>query len=109
MQAEGYSGANEMRAFVEYLWGWDATITETVDDGMWQEAFAVYVEDKHELGMAEFFAAESPFAYQDMTARMIETVRKGYWRADATTLATLLEEYVDSVDAHGVGCSEHLR
>ena len=42
-----------------------------------------------------------------MTARMLETVRKGYWSADAATQKTLLEEYVASVNRHGVGCAEH--
>jgi cobaltochelatase CobN len=107
MKKEGYAGAGEMRQFVEYLWGWDATVTETVDDVMWQETFGVYVEDKHKLGMQEFFEKSSPFAYQDMTARMLETVRKGYWKADDATQKTLLEEYVGSVARHGVGCAEH--
>jgi cobaltochelatase CobN len=107
MKKEGYAGAGAMREFVEYLWGWDATVTETIDDAMWQETFGVYVEDKHELGMNEFFEQSSPFAYQDITARMIETVRKGYWEADAATRKTLLEEYVASVNRHGVGCAEH--
>ncbi|HEY8429169.1 MAG TPA: cobaltochelatase subunit CobN, partial [Sandaracinaceae bacterium] len=107
MKKEGYAGAGEMRAFVEYLWGWDATVTETIDDAMWQETFEVYVRDKHGLDLARFFDEESPFAYQDMTARMIETVRKGYWQADAATLATLVQEYIDSVNEHGVGCSDH--
>ncbi len=107
MKKEGYAGAGEMRSFVEYLWGWDATVTEVVDDAMWQESFAVYVEDKHNLGMQEFFEEESPFAYQDMTARMVETIRKGYWEADDATRNRLLQEYVDSVNRHGVGCSEH--
>ena len=107
MKKEGYAGAGEMRAFVEYLWGWDATVTETVDDAMWKETFDVYVEDKHKLGMKEFFEKNSPFAYQDMTARMVETVRKGYWKADAATQKKLLEEYVDSVNRHGVGCAEY--
>ena len=69
MQREGYAGAGEMRAFVEYLWGWDATVPETVDDAMWQESFEVYVEDKHDLDMKAFFDASSPFAFQDITAR----------------------------------------
>ena len=34
---------------------------------------------------------------------MLETVRKGYWKADAATEKTLLEEYVASVNRHGVG------
>ncbi len=74
---------------------------------MWKESFDVYVEDKHNLGMKEFFEQKSPYAYQDMTARMLETVRKGYWNADAATQKTLLEEYVASVNRHGVGCAEH--
>jgi cobaltochelatase CobN len=107
MKKEGYAGAGEMRQFVEYLWGWDATVTETVDDRMWQETFGVYVEDKHNLGMQQFFENNSPFAYQDITARMIETVRKGHWKADAATKKKLIEEYVGSVNRHGVGCAEH--
>lgn len=107
MKKEGYAGAGEMRQFVEYLWGWDATVTETVDDRMWQETFGVYVEDKHNLGMQQFFEKNSPFAYQDITARMLETVRKGNWNADAATQKKLLEEYVGSVNRHGVGCAEH--
>ena len=107
MQREGYAGAGEMRAFVEHLWGWDATVTEVVDDAMWQESFAVYVEDKHELGMKAFFETHSPFAFQDMAGRMVETIRKGYWKADRETLDRLLNEYVESVNTHGVGCAEH--
>jgi cobaltochelatase CobN len=107
MKKEGYAGAGEMRSFVEYLWGWDATVTETVTDQMWKESFDVYVEDKHDLGMKAFFEQKSPYAYQDITARMLETVRKGYWKADAATRKTLLEEYVASVNRHGVGCAEH--
>lgn len=107
MKKEGYAGAGAMRDFVEYLWGWDATATETIDAAMWQETFAVYVQDKHELGMKDFFEERSPLAYQDMTARMIETIRKGYWSPDAATRATLLAEYVASVNAHGTSGAEH--
>jgi cobaltochelatase CobN len=107
MKKEGYAGAGEMRSFVEYLWGWDATAPEVIDDGKWKETFDVYVDDKHGLGMAEFFDDNSPFAYQDMTARMLETVRKGYWKADDATRRRLLEEYVGSVNRHGVGCAGH--
>ena len=107
MKNEGYAGAGEMRAFVEYLWGWEATARDVIDDPMWQESFEVYVEDKHALGMEDFFEENSPFAYQDLTARMIETVRKDYWDADIETETRLLDEYIDSVNRHGVGCAEH--
>lgn len=107
MQKEGYAGAGEMNAFVEYLWGWDATVTGTVDDAMWKEVFDVYVQDKYQMGMKEFFDSQSPFAYQNITARMLETIRKEYWKADEATEATLLREYIDSINRHGVSCAEH--
>jgi cobaltochelatase CobN len=106
MKKEGYAGAGAMREFVEYLWGWDATAPDVIDDGKWMETFDVYVQDKHKLGMQQFFEKNSPFAYQDMTGRMVETIRKGYWKPDAATQKKLLEEYVASVERHGVGCSE---
>ncbi len=106
MQQEGYAGARSMSEFVEYMWGWDATVTEVVDDRMWQESFEVYVQDKHQLDMDAFFDNNSPFAFQDMSARMIETVRKEYWDADQETLTELLQSLVDSVSQHGISCSE---
>ncbi|MEP7310867.1 MAG: cobaltochelatase subunit CobN [Acidobacteriota bacterium] len=106
MKKEGYAGAGAMREFVEYLWGWNATVPETVDGAMWKETFDTYVEDKKNLGMKEFFEKSSPYAYQDMTARMVETVRKGYWNADAATTTKLLTEYIESVNAHGASGAE---
>ncbi len=107
MQSEGYAGAGEMRSFVEYLWGWDAITSDTVDDRDWNEVFAVYVEDKHGLDMQAFFDQASPFAYQDMTTRMLEVVRKGYWNASVEIRHTLAREYLNSVERHGVSCSQN--
>jgi cobaltochelatase CobN len=106
MKKEGYAGAGSIRKFVEYMWGWDAVTPELVDDAMWKETFDVYVQDKDNLGMKPFFEQKSPFAYQDITARMIETIRKGYWKADAATQTKLLNEFLESVNAHGVDCAE---
>lgn len=105
MQKEGYAGAGAMREFVEYLWGWDATATEMIDDAMWQETYETYVEDKRELGMKQYFEEHSPFAYQDITARMIETIRKDRWQADDAVQARLIAEYLESVTTHGVNCT----
>ena len=106
MKKEGYAGAGAMREFVEYLWGWNATVPETVDAAMWKETFDVYVEDKHHLGMKDFFEQKSPYAYQDMAGRMVETVRKGYWDADPATKKKLLAEYIASVNEHGASGAE---
>jgi len=107
MKKEGYAGAGEMRQFVEYLWGWDAVTPELIDDSMWKDTFDTYVEDKQKLGLKDFFDKNSPYAYQDMAARMVETVRKGYWNADAETQKKLISEYVASVNQHGPSGAEH--
>ena len=107
MQKEGYAGAGEMRAFVEYLWGWDATAVNTIDDRHWNEVFDVYVEDKHDMDLQSFFDQASPFAYQDMTTRMLEVVRKGYWQASTEIRHRLAREYLSSVERHGVSCSQN--
>ena len=106
MQKEGYAGARNMVEFVEYMWGWDATVSDIIDDNMWQQSFAVYVQDKHELGMEEFFDDNSPYAFQDMSVRMLETIRKEYWQANQETLNELLSAYVESVKKHGINCTE---
>jgi cobaltochelatase CobN len=105
MQKEGYAGAGAMREFVEYLWGWDATTDEVVDDAMWQETYETYVEDKQNLGMKDYFTKSSPYAFQDITARMIETIRKDYWQADEGVRDRLVTEYLESVTTHGVNCT----
>lgn len=108
MKKEGYEGARLMRNFVEHLWGWQVTVPDTVDAWKWEEVFAVYVKDKYNLGLRTFFERKSPFAYQDMTARMLEAIRKGYWKAPEGIHRVLAKEYLRSVNTSGVGCAEHI-
>ncbi len=106
MQGEGYAGARDMLKFVEYMWGWDAVATDVVGDAMWEQTYETYVQDNQNLGMKEFFNEHSPYAYQDITARMIETIRKGYWDADEEVKARLISEYLSNVAEYGVNCTE---
>jgi cobaltochelatase CobN len=103
MQKEGYAGAGEDTVLrrVPLMLERDG---HRVGGRQYVEGdFDVYVRDKHKLGMRAFFEKSSPFAYQDITARMEETIRKWYWKADGTTQKKLLEEYLESVnqDFHG--------
>lgn len=107
MMAENYAGAREMAHFVEYLWGWQVTVPETVDAAKWTQTFEVYVEDKYGLGLTEFFNQQNPWAYQSLTARMLEAVRKDYWDADETTTQKLATTYALNVVEKGVACCDH--
>ncbi len=101
-----YAGAREMMKFVEYMWGWDAMTPDLVKDSDWNQIHDVYVSDKYDLGLKEYFK-ENPYQYQSMTARMLETARKDYWKASDECLQTLVKEYVESVEASGVTCCHH--
>jgi cobaltochelatase CobN len=101
-----YAGAREMMKFVEYMWGWEATTPDLVTDSDWDQMYDVYVNDKYDLGLDEYFK-ENPYQYQSMTARMLETARKGYWDASDEVIQSLVTEYVESVVESGVTCCHH--
>lgn len=107
MMAENYAGARAMSNYVEYLWGWQVTTPDSVDETYWEQTYAVYVEDKYDMGLKEFLDENNPWAYQSMTARMLETTRKGYWEASDVQQQTLAAEYVMSVLNRGLACCDH--
>ncbi|PXF55652.1 MAG: hypothetical protein C4B58_14730 [Deltaproteobacteria bacterium] len=107
MQKEGYAGAREMSEFVENMWGWQVTTPKAIDRTKWEQTFAVYVEDKYGMDIQEFFNKENPWAYQSITGRMLEAIRKEYWEADEETRKKLAVEHVMSVINKGVACCDH--
>ena len=107
MQEEDYAGAREMAHYFEYLWGWQVTTPDKVDQAKWNESYQVYVEDKYGLKMDEFFRRASPWAYQSITARMLEAIRKGYWNADDRIKQRLAAQYAVNVVENGVACCDH--
>lgn len=106
MMEYDYAGAREMMKFVEYMWGWDAMTPDLVKDSDWNQIYDVYVADKYNMGLDEYFK-DNPYQYQSMTGRMLETARKGYWDASDEVIQSLVKEYVESVVASGVTCCHH--
>lgn len=107
MKQEGYAGAREMNEFLENMWGWQVTTPANVSEAMWKEVYEVYVEDKYGMELKSFFDRENPWAYQAMTARMLEAVRHGYWKADDSIQKKLSVEYALNVIEKGVACCDH--
>jgi len=107
MKRDNYAGARQMADFAENLWGWQVTVPDAVDAAKWKQVFDVYVEDKYGQELKDFFNRESPWAYQSITARMLEAVRKGYWQADEKITRKLGAEYALNVVAKGVACCDH--
>ncbi|GBC62547.1 magnesium chelatase [Desulfonema ishimotonii] len=107
MKKENYAGAREMAEFMENMWGWQVTTPDAVDKSLWEQSYEVYVEDKYGQEIKAFFNRENPWAYQSMTARMLEAVRKEYWQADEKVTKKLAAEYALNVVEKGVACCDH--
>ncbi|MBW1975888.1 MAG: cobaltochelatase subunit CobN [Deltaproteobacteria bacterium] len=107
MKKEGYAGAREMAKFVEYFWGFQVTTPDSVNEKQWEQIFQVYIEDKYDLDLKRFFRKSNPWAYQSVTARMLEAIRKGYWKANDSVKRRLAVEYAQSVVERGIACCDH--
>ncbi len=108
MMKEGYAGARFIDKVVEHLWGWQVTVPESVDAAKWNEMYETYVLDRNRLNMKELFRqSKNMWAYQSLVARMLETVRKNYWKPDKKVIETLAKEYVETVKEVGLACCDH--
>ncbi len=101
-------GATSAETFAETFrntYGWNVMKPAEIDDALWNNLHEVYINDELELNVQEFFERENPYALQEMTAVMLETIRKGYWKASPTQIAELTALHTDLIKAHDAGCS----
>lgn len=105
MQREGPSAAASFTETVRNMYGWNVMQPSAISQDMWNETYNVYVEDKHDLNMREYFEEKNPYALQDLTAVMLETARKGYWEADSQQLEELAKLHTELVAQFGAACS----
>ena len=91
-------GASATGSFVEVFhntFGWEVMKPDLLEDHLWQEYKEVYVDDKLKLEIRKYFEKNNPSALQEMTAVMLEAVRKGYWNADEKTIRQIAETHTD--------------
>ena len=105
----GYAGARTMNmAFFENLWGWEATDPDLFPDRVWEEAEAVYMQDKYALGLDKFLEKpENKPVKANMAAIMLTAAHKGYWQADEATIRSLAETFARLVREAGLPGSGH--
>ncbi len=106
MVDEGYAGARFINKMVFNLWGWEATLPESVNDNDWNQIYETYIVDKYQLNIRERFKKSGNlYAYQSILARLLETVRKGYWKADRGTVDRMLQEFNETIRDAGLACN----
>ncbi len=107
MMEHKYDGARYMATFTEDLWIWDVTSPEMITEDMWNEVNEVYVKDKYNLDLKNYFNKNNPHAFQSIVATMLDVVRKGYWDAPEGIKKSLAKEYAISVIEKGIACCHH--
>ncbi len=101
----GASSAENFAETFRNTFGWNVMKPEIIEDRLWDEYYDVYVEDKLNLNLHEFFEDKNPYALQEMTAVMMESVRKGYWEATPEQLEKMANLHAELVKNHEAGCS----
>lgn len=87
----GAGDASTFAEIVQNTYGWNVMKPAAIDPEMWNEIYAVYVQDKHNLGIKEFFEDKNPVAMQEMTSVMKEAADRGYWKANPEQLKAVNE------------------
>ncbi len=85
--------------------GWNVMKPSVIENRLWNDLYNVYVEDGLDLDIHRFFEKENPYALQEMTAIMLETVRKGMWKATPGQTRAMAGLHARLVDEFQAGCS----
>lgn len=101
----GAGDASAIADVVRNTYGWNVMKPDAIDDELWDDIYDTYVADKNHLGVKEHFADVNPAAIQEMTAVMLETVRKGMWDASPEQVAAMAELHTETVNKYGAACS----
>jgi len=86
-------------------YAWNVMKPDVIDNEMWNQLYDVYVKDSHNLGVQNFFKEQNPQAMQEITAVMMETARKGMWKATDQQLSDIAKLHTDLVKEFGASGS----
>lgn len=96
----GASSASTFAEIVTNTYGWNVMKPKAIDKEMWDEIYNVYVKDKYHLGTKEFFDKQNPAALMEMTAVMMESARKGMWKATPQQLRDIAKLHTETVNKY---------
>lgn len=88
------------------IFGWSATRSSALPDDIYEDLYKLYVLDKENLGIEEYFDRTNPAALQEMTATMLESARKGFWKPSKEQLENMASLNARITEKHGAPCTE---
>jgi cobaltochelatase CobN len=83
------SSAAQITEVVTNTYAWNVLKPNVIDNEMWDKLYEVYVKDEYQLGTEAFFKRENPYALQEITGIMLESAKKGMWKANAQQLSDI--------------------
>ena len=95
MMKEGAASTGHFTEVFRNTLGWEIMKPDMLEDHLWQEYKEVYVDDKLKLGTQDFFEKNNPSALHEMTGIMLESIRKGFWKADQKTVEDIAKNHVE--------------
>ncbi len=101
----GAGSASSFSELVSNTYGWNVMKPSAIDNEMWDEIYEVFVEDKFDLDLRSYFEDESPASLEEITAVMLETVRKGMWSATDEQVAEIAKLHTELIEKYNPSCS----
>lgn len=101
-------GAGDAAVIAETItntYGWNVMKPDAIDNELWNDIYDTYIADRHNLGVKEHFEKANPAAIEEMTAVMLESARKGLWKATPRQVAALARMHTEVVERHGAACT----
>ena len=102
-------GAGTAQMFGEIfrnIFGWNVTRPSAIDKDLFNDLYKMYVADENKLGIYDYFNRVNPASYQSMTAVLLESARKGYWKATQEQLTKTAEIHAKITAEQGAACTE---
>ncbi|MCL6449582.1 MAG: cobaltochelatase subunit CobN, partial [Armatimonadetes bacterium] len=92
MMAFDFSGAHAIADFVFNLFGWQVVGQDVIQNWMWDELKAVYIDDKYNIGVSQWLQnGSNAYSLIGILGTMMVAAQKGFWRVDEDTLKQLAE------------------
>ena len=88
------------------IFGWSVTRSSALDPQLYDELYQMYVADAQQLGIRAYFQQKNPAAYQAMTATMLESARKGYWKPSESQLRQTAQLHAEVTKEGGAACTD---
>lgn len=97
----GRTTAARLEEIVTNTFGWSVTKPDVIDKEVWDRYYDIYIRDSYGLHVPDIFERENPAALQEITAVMLEMVRKGMWNASEDQVANLAQLHTHLVGRYG--------